>query len=167
MSQDPIQTAIVKRGDSSRGFLDPSGREYQALWFALAKLAWNSLVLVPADRGGSTDLVTRALAIIGDQLSIMPVTSVLARPNHYKLAMQIAVGASGTAWADEERASPRAGRFLIAIESVIDEPLGVGVCQGADATVICVEMGRSRLASVRRTAELIGRDKIVGTFVVD
>jgi hypothetical protein len=167
MSENPIQAAIVKRGDSSLGLLAPSGRQYQALWFALARLAWNSLVLVPADTGGSTDIVTRALANIGDQLSITPVTSVLARPNHYKLAIQIAVGAAGSAWSDEERANPRAGRILIAIESVIDEPLGVGVCQGADATVICVDMGRSRLASVRRTVELIGRDKIVGTFVID
>ncbi len=167
MSRKPTETAIIRQGDASRGPLDLTGRHYQALWFSLAGLAWNSLVLVPADHRGSTAHIARALADIGDQLSVVPVTSVVANHSNYRSAVQIAVGVSGTAWADEERAVPRAGRALISIDSVIDEPLGVAVCQAADATVICVELGRSGLAAVRRSIELIGRDRIVGTFVID
>jgi len=32
--------------------------------------------------------------------------------------------------------------------------------------VLCIERGRTRLADVRRTVELVGRDRIGGCFLV-
>jgi hypothetical protein len=61
--------------------------------------------------------------------------------------------------------TPRA-RLVISIPSVIDVPLGLGVAQSADLVVLVVELGRSRIASVKKTLELVGRDRVAGCFVI-
>jgi hypothetical protein len=165
MSKDKPETAIALQG-ATKDLQELERREYQALWFAVAKLPWNSLVLVPADDGTSVAHIAQAMAELGDQLGIAPVTHIVAHPMDYKAAIQIAAGVSSKDWGTEHRALPRSGRAIIAIESVIAEPYGVAVCQEADATVICVEQGRSSLAATRKTIELIGREYVTGTFLV-
>jgi hypothetical protein len=63
-------------------------------------------------------------------------------------------------------AIPTAARVLVAIPAVVSEPLGLAVAHGADAVVVCVERGKARLADVRRTVELVGRDRIAGCFLL-
>jgi hypothetical protein len=63
-------------------------------------------------------------------------------------------------------AAPEAGRLVIAIPAVLSVPLGLAVVEEASAVVLCVERGRSRLADVRRTVELVGRERIGGCFLV-
>jgi hypothetical protein len=55
---------------------------------------------------------------------------------------------------------------VIAISSVITEPLGLGATAAADAVIVCIERGRTRLADARRTIELVGRDRIAGCYLV-
>jgi hypothetical protein len=38
--------------------------------------------------------------------------------------------------------------------------------QSADAVVLLVELGKSRMADVRRMVEQVGRERIVGCFLV-
>jgi hypothetical protein len=57
-------------------------------------------------------------------------------------------------------------RLVISVPSVIAEPLGLAVAHHADLILVSVHMGRSRLANVRRTVELVGRDRIAGCFLV-
>jgi hypothetical protein len=156
-------TAITRQGE---GHLDLSGREHQVLWFALARLPWNSVVLVPADQGGSTAHLALALADIGAQLSIAPVSSIVAQPRDYRTAVQMAAGVSPAGWEGEQVPFPRAGRVIISIEPIVVEPLGVAVVQAADTAVVCVELGRTGLAAARRTVELIGRERVAGCFLV-
>ncbi len=166
MSQEPNRTEIMRQPGASPEVLDLTSREYQSLWFSVAKLPWNSLVLVPADEGGSVAHIAKALADIGDNLSVSPVTYIVAHPLDYKQAVQIAAGISVSGWSGGERPLPRSGRVIIAIEPIVTEPFGVAVCQEADATVVCVELGVSGLAASRRTIDLIGREKVTGTFVI-
>jgi hypothetical protein len=55
---------------------------------------------------------------------------------------------------------------IVAIQPVITEPLGVAIAQAADLAVVCLEMGRSTTASVRRTLELLGRDRVAGCVLI-
>jgi hypothetical protein len=59
-----------------------------------------------------------------------------------------------------------AARLIISIPAVVSEPLGLAAAHGADATVVCIEVGRTHLANARRTVELIGRERIAGCFLV-
>ena len=166
-------------------------RAFQELWFALAKKDWRSVVLVPADSGGSAAFAASSLAQVGKQLHELPVTLfVMANPADYWPAMQIVNAAASSGHGDVPPAGPQAldyasamqvvasaaanhreitrpatGKVIVAIQPVVVEPLGLAVTQAADVVLLHVERGRTRLASARRTIELIGRERIAGCFL--
>jgi hypothetical protein len=59
-----------------------------------------------------------------------------------------------------------AGQVVVAIQPVVVEPLGVAIAQAADAVILCLELGKTRIESARRTMELIGPDRIAGAFLL-
>jgi hypothetical protein len=59
-----------------------------------------------------------------------------------------------------------AAKLVISIPAVVSEPLGLAVAQFADAVLLTVHLGKTRIAEVRRTIDLIGRDRIVGCVIV-
>ncbi len=178
-------------------------RQYQELWFALAKREWMSVVLVPADPGGSAASIGKKLAEVGTRLSEIPVTAISVATRGYDSAFALAdlqqhvdrdwrshvdrtpvVKVTGKVTrgdaaddaapggpvarpaASTELAVAPAARLFIAIPAVVSEPLGLAAAQSADAIILTVEMGRTRLADARRTVELLGRARIAGCFVV-
>jgi hypothetical protein len=185
-------------GDVSGG--GPPPRHIQELWFALAKRRWTSVVLVPAEPGGSAAAIATSLAEVGKRLKEAPVTAIVAESLDYESARALAdleqhvdrqrqralVVDVQAAVIDERDVSDRArsadaaperapggplaftatAQVVVAVQPVVDQPLGIAVAHAADAVVLCVEMGRTRLASARRTIELIGRDRIIGCFLV-
>jgi hypothetical protein len=62
--------------------------------------------------------------------------------------------------------APEPGQIVVAIPAVLSVPLGLAVVAEASAVVLCIERGRTQLADVRRTVELVGRDRIGGCFLV-
>lgn len=58
------------------------------------------------------------------------------------------------------------GQVVVALQPVVEEPLGVAIAHAADAVVLCMQLRRSRLSSARRTIELIGHDRISGAILV-
>jgi hypothetical protein len=179
-------------------------REYQELWFALAKREWMSVVLVPAHPGGSAAEIGKLLAEIGTRLSEIPVTAIAVSSMGYDSAFALSdlqqhvdrdwrtrsdrtpvINVTGKVVsedepADAERAAatprnggsaealtiPPAAKLIIAIPAVVSEPLGLAAAHSADAVILTVEMGRTRIADARRTVELIGRERIAGCFIV-
>jgi hypothetical protein len=57
-------------------------------------------------------------------------------------------------------------RLIISIPPVVSQPLGLATAHNADLVVVCVEVGRTRLASARRTLDLIGRERVAGCFLI-
>ncbi len=217
-----------------------TGRDYLELWINLARRDWGSLVIIPADRDGSTAEIANALADIGQRLSYGPVTAITVSSLEYGSALALAdlqqhvererrnwgraaqtvtvaqaaspappaappaaahpaaAPASGAAPgevpppppapppaaapANPEVVEPGSGageagrtdalvvvppaRLIISVPPVVTEPLGVAAAEGADAVVLAIRMYRSRMADVRRTVELIGRQRVTGCFLV-
>ena len=192
-SDADLSTFSVYPGGAIRADGSSPGKEYQELWFSIARLHWASVVLVPCDRGGSAAEVATSLAMVGTQLRATPVTAIVAKHVDYASARALAelqprlhgapawppaveIDARPVSAASEtgsrEGHVPNAtlmapiGRAVIAIPSVMDEPLGVAVAQAADAVVLCIELGRTRVPSARRTIELIGGERVLGTVLV-
>lgn len=161
-------------------------REFHELWFMLSKKNWRSVVLVPADAGGSASAFATSLAQVGKQLHDFPVTLfIMTHRDDYWPAMQMvntaaADGPSEAEPAAREYASavqvvasatrtngarPPSGKVIVAIQPVVVEPLGLAVTQAADTVVLCIEMGRTHLKSARRTIELVGRERIAGCLI--
>ena len=134
---------------------------YQELWFTLARSPWNSLVVVPADEDDSTAGIAAALADIGRRLRNMPVTFlVMAGAIDFASAGKFV---SAVARNDGQASDgPPASRVVVAVPSVIGEPLALAVTDAADAVVLCVRKGSTHRKAAARTIELVGRERILG-----
>ncbi len=145
---------------------DPRDRQIQELWFALARRHWRSLALVPADEGGSAAAIATSLAEVGRRLRDAPVTFfVMADPLDYASTSRILAAFESTKEGGGALAIAPAGKVIVAVQPVIVEPLGLAVAQSADAVVLCLELGRTRLGAARRTVELVGRERIAGCLL--
>jgi hypothetical protein len=141
----------------------------QRLWLEIQRRQWSSLVLVPADPGASAASIaaslTKAGAALGDpELRVLnaegmgteAIRGVIA---DLKLMADLSTRAvsatTGNPW-----------RVVVTIESVLSNPLGIMLAQAADLALLCVRKRKTKLASVQRTVELIGRDLFIGSVVL-
>ncbi len=140
--------------------------EHQALWFTLARRKLASVVLVPADEGRPVADVAHALAEVGRRLGDSPVTSIVADVIDYDFVARTAALLASTRRSDDHRPGSSPLEVIVAVHSVLTEPLGLALVQAAGGVVLCVELGRTRLEAARQTIELVGRERIVGSVVV-
>jgi hypothetical protein len=91
-----------------------------------------------------------------------------ARPSPVEVPAPFVVPAPGGPGspAPTAHALPPSGRVVLAIRPVAVEPLGIAIAQAADAVVLCLQLGKTRLGAARRTIELIGREQIAGACLV-
>jgi hypothetical protein len=61
---------------------------------------------------------------------------------------------------------PPVGQVIVAIQPIFVEPLGVAIAHAADAVLLCVKLGDTRLRSVRKTLEMIGHTRSVSALLV-
>jgi hypothetical protein len=127
----------------------------QELWLSLSAAPWRSLVLVPADAATSAALLARSLAAVGTELSAAPVTAFVGE-GALEWGAALAMIDGGAA----------SSRVVVAIPPVVIEPRGAVLARRADAVVACVAKGRTRLCDVRRTLELIGAERFLGSVLV-
>lgn len=143
--------------------VEAPSKETQQIWFMLAKSRWKSLALIPADEGGSTAALAASLAEVGRQLREGAVTALQLPRLDYITASGIA---DAIAAAGRGEGVPENLQVIIALPPVLDDPLGVAIAHASDAAVLCVEMGKSRLKSARKTIELVGRERFVGSILL-
>jgi hypothetical protein len=149
-------------------------------------------VIVPADVEGSSAALAKSLADIGQRLSFVPVTAIAVTSLEYGSALALAdlqqhlehrapvpavidvtpptVGthrAEPGPPADTQALAIAPGaRLVISIPPVLVEPLGLPAAQQADAVLVTIYLGRTPMSDVRRTIELVGRERIAGCVLV-
>jgi hypothetical protein len=166
MSSTAPQLAIERSADAPLQVGVPN-REIQEMWFRLARTPWTSLVLVPADQGGSAAAAAASLADVGRRLRDAPVTFfILANSIDYASAGKITAAVASAGRNGSTQTAAPTGKVIVAIQPVVVEPLGLAVTEAADVVVLCVQLGRTRIAAARRTIELIGRQRIAGALLV-
>jgi len=160
---EPVQQANAVRAQGPVAAPPPSTparREIQELWLLLSRRAWRTVVLVPADRNGTSEAAAIALAEVGRRLGPSPVNALVAPRLDYDLTAQVV----------RRLATLPAGggpdRLVVSIPPVVAEPLGVAAAREADQVVLCLELGRTTLAGARQTIELIGLDRIAGCLLL-
>jgi hypothetical protein len=60
-----------------------------------------------------------------------------------------------------------AGSVMIALRSMTENPTVVPVARAVDAVILCVQLGATDIKSSRKTVDAIGRDRFLGTIVID
>jgi hypothetical protein len=129
----------------------------QQLWFSLQRLNWNSVVVLPASPDVSAEDFGRPLYDVA-RLTLGP---------RVRLLDGRGVSLPQTAQLILEMAEPGdRARTLVLLDSVITHPPGVPIALGSDGALLCVEMGKTRLASVAETLRLVGREKILGCITL-
>jgi hypothetical protein len=137
------------------------GRVILELWMALSRRPWRSVVLLPADRRDSTEAAAKALAEVGRRLRLTRVEAVVAEELGYEQAATLirSLAAHGSTGGPTDQ-------LVIALPSVVVEPLGVAVARQADLVVLCIRMGWSGLSDARQTVKLVGEDRVAGCLVL-
>jgi len=104
-----LRDAIAAQARASNGPADDESA-YQELWLTLARRDWRSMVLVPAEPGGSAEAVARALAAVGTRLGPAPVTVVAVSSLEYGSALALA---DLPAFVDRRRPAPPTGGPIV------------------------------------------------------
>jgi len=135
----------------------------QELWFATLRASWQTLVLVPVGKGLSTLPLARALGEFGGRHR--------GRPGTVMSTSGLELGAianlvSELGFGDGAPASARGGKVIVAIDSIVDDPMGIAAALAGDAALLCLELGKSKLAEAQHTIEQIGRERFIGCVVL-
>jgi hypothetical protein len=128
-------------------------RTVQQLWRRVLRQGWRSLALVPVDRAAACGGLTRGLVDLGglfaERFQLLEAAD--AGPaDAPRFAAQLGSWVGG------------GGRAVVALGPVVDSLAAVTLAAASDAAVLVVRLGSSRLADVRETVEIVGRDRILG-----
>ncbi len=159
-------------------------RDVQELWFATRRRDWNTLVVVPGSPGSSTTLrVAQALGDVGGLLRMAPTQVIDAQGMDLSaiasLVMEMTDQPQSSVWSSgssrgngvpggwEPQTLIRRGQpVIIAIDSVVENPLVLPVALAADAVLLCIEIGHTDLAAARHSVALMGHECLIGTAVL-
>jgi hypothetical protein len=156
-SNPPAPDPLAGRDAAATAGVDPIAM--QRLWVAMQRRPWRSLAVVSGSEGISTIEVASVLAKIawyyrGQPSCVVDLRDVSLRLLDYHLQQVTAQMASG------EQST------IISLRSIYENPTATSVINVADAAVVCVSLGVSKIASAVRTVEEIGREKCIGTIVL-
>jgi hypothetical protein len=158
VSAQPPQTSLAVVGAPLQGRNPWEDVHLQKLWLATQRREWRSLAVMAASDGVDTFPVAEMLAQIawcyrGQPSCVFDLRDLGLRLADYQLR--------------EVRAQMAAGvRVLIALRSASENPTAIPVARQADATVLCIALGKSDFKSARETITEVGRERVLGSILV-
>jgi len=138
--------------------------DLQELWFRTLQYDWSSLVVVPTHWRCSARRIAEALGEMAALQRGMPIPEVVASESAMggPGGITALVVREADAVASRHR-QPWAGRNAVyAVEPIVSNPAGIAAVLAADAAILCVKLGETRLEEARRTVDLIGRERFIG-----
>jgi hypothetical protein len=180
MSMAAIPSAVMESNGESRDVRRRPPREVQELWFATRRHEWKSLAIVSTVPQSSVFQLAVALAQVAELIH-GPVR--LRRAEQIDLAevallvLEMSGRAPSSGRASGGPRVPRGGvptvddaedrLLIVAVESVVAAPLMLPIVLAADAVLLSVELGGTDLDDANHSIELIGRDHLIGSVIVD
>jgi hypothetical protein len=134
----------------------------ELLWFASLQREWSTLALVPCQAGVSALETARSLATVGTLHLGRPLLLLSGEGRDLAGASRIAVELRAARARAEQSSSDAPEQVIVATDAVLQAPEALAIVTAADAAILCVELGKTSLDDVRRTAELIGPDRVLG-----
>lgn len=162
-SEPPPSEPPPSGGDTSaRGEPGRSGASQHTLLqlWALAnqRQRWSSLVLVPAHPGGSGRQAAAALLEVGSKQSATPV--------RFLNAEGLELGKAAHLVRELEAYVAQGDRVVVLLDSVLSNPVGLEVALAVERALLCVTLGDSDFSSARRTVELVGKERFLGSVTL-
>jgi hypothetical protein len=129
------------------------------LWAMLnARHRWSSLVVVPSHEGGSGLQTAQAILEVGSRQGTTPI--------HFLDAEGLELGSAQHVVNEMLAYVEQGDRVVVLIDSVVSNPVGLEVALAAERALLCVTLGDSDFSSARRTLDLIGKERFVGSVTL-
>ncbi|HZI07371.1 MAG TPA: hypothetical protein VEZ71_25355 [Archangium sp.] len=129
------------------------------LWAMLNQRGrWSSLVVVPSHESGSGLQVVQAIIEVASRQSSTPV--------HFLDAEGLELGAAQHVVAEMMAYVEQGDRVVVLLDSVVANPVGLEVALAAERALLCVSLGTSDYTSARRTLDLIGKERFLGSVTL-
>ncbi len=129
------------------------------LWAMLnARHRWSSLVVVPSHGAGSGMQTAQAILEVGSKQGATPI--------HFLDAEGLELGSAEHVVNEMLAYVEQGDRVVVLIDSVLANPVGLEVALAAERALLCVTLGDSDITSARRTIDLIGKERFVGSVTL-
>lgn len=129
------------------------------LWALLnQRHRWSSLVVVPSHAGGSGLQAVQAILEVASRQSSTPL--------HFLDAEGLELGASQHVVSEMQAYVEQGDRVVVLIDSVVANPLGLEIALAAEKALLSVTLGTSDYTSARRTLDLIGKERFLGSVTL-
>ena len=151
-----MATNETKKGSKPEGPELPEG-PWDRLWVQLVRSPWTSVAIVPASAGLEARDLASALARVGSDYR--------GRTVSFLDACGVSRASSRDMVQRVEKVDDRHG-LVVAVDAPTSSQTALLVARAADAAVVAVGLEATALEEVRRTIELLGRDKVLGAVTV-
>jgi len=158
------------QNESERALLDqdPAGAERKpqpapqvsVLWYALRGRPWRTLALVaPGNASRAWRLAQEFRAAEGDPRSTVQVVNALNATVGRVAAVAHALSAK------KLESAPGRPRFIVAVDSPLENPVAIGLLSVCDAVVLLLERRRTRIPDAKQILELVGPERFIGAVL--
>ena len=137
------------------------GNDLLELWYLLLRRNWFRLGVVSPDDRQKAWRLTSGLVTVANSHG-----RVVRAINALELDMSRAAAIADAVLPREEAMFGDPPRFVVAIDSPVDNPHAIRVLTACDAVVVAMELGVTSIPRTRRAIEIIGRDRIVGAVLL-
>ncbi|MFN0064053.1 MAG: hypothetical protein ACKVPX_16215 [Myxococcaceae bacterium] len=132
--------------------------DIQRLWFNVTRNAWTVLAVMSADGESSSEGVARALAQAGSRARLRPVRFV----NGHGVELLEAANLISRVMESSDEYSAT----IVGLDSPLRSPASIPVAMAADAVVLTVSLGHTRGQDAKKTLDLLGSARVLGTVAI-
>lgn len=131
---------------------------YQQLLTCL-RGTWQSIAVVPAGPDQSAAVVANAMVEV----------SALVRGQKARLfnSERLSMAAVASLISEVTQHVDAGGLAIVVLESVVAKQAGIPITAAADAALLVVHLGVSKISDAQQTVELIGESKFVGSVIIE
>jgi hypothetical protein len=137
----------------------PPDTDWQRLWFSTRQKPWKSLALIPGDLGVDVGRVAEGLVTTGRLHGEKSVTLLDAKGVRLENVQQLI-----------DTLAEMTGRgewVIVPVDPIAKNPSAVPVVRAASGALLVVRLGESLLTSARSIIEIVGRDRLIGSIVLN
>jgi len=153
-----LPSAPPEHGLGSHKAREPwRSQDWERLWLSTQSRRWSTLALVPAGPGGPPDftlsiamsLARTGMVHLGAQVHVADATTLSLGSNAQFLA--------------QVRETTRSGPVLIALASASESSVTVPLARDANASILCISVGKMRVSDAKKTIREIGKQQFIGS----
>jgi hypothetical protein len=133
--------------------------DWQRLWFATRQSAWSSLAIIPSEPGVDVVQIAESLVATGRLHGERAVSLLDATGVHLEGVHQVTDALSTM--------TARGEWVIVPVGPIAENPSAVPIVQATSAALLVVRLGESLLASARTAIETVGRERFLGSIVLD